>query len=92
MYECAAYIPDMSSQNDPKRARHRQRRGHAPGDAATPDGLQTLRENETGPPKLSFRSGTAAGEIGDGTVARVCAEVPRRLWVPPDCSHPSRRG
>lgn len=29
MYECAAYIPDMSSQNDPKRARHRQRQGAA---------------------------------------------------------------
>jgi hypothetical protein len=25
-----------------------------------------------------------AGEIGDGTVARVCAEVQRRFWVPPD--------
>jgi hypothetical protein len=24
-----------------------------------------------------------AGEIGDGTVARVCAEVQRRFWVPP---------
>jgi hypothetical protein len=27
-----------------------------------------------------------AGEIGDGTVARVCAEVQRRFWVPPDLS------
>jgi hypothetical protein len=25
-----------------------------------------------------------AGEIGDGTVARVCAEAQRRFWVPPD--------
>jgi hypothetical protein len=25
-----------------------------------------------------------AGEVGDGTVARVCAEVQRRFWVPPD--------
>jgi hypothetical protein len=35
-----------------------QVRGHAPGDDATPDGLQTLCENKNGPPKLSFRSGT----------------------------------
>jgi hypothetical protein len=27
-----------------------------------------------------------AGEIGDGTVARVCAEAQRRFWVPPDLS------
>ena len=25
-----------------------------------------------------------AGEIGDGTVARACAEVQRRFWEPPD--------
>jgi hypothetical protein len=27
-----------------------------------------------------------AGEIGDGTVARVCAEAQRRFWIPPDLS------
>jgi hypothetical protein len=27
-----------------------------------------------------------AGEIGDGTVARVCAEAQRRFWEPPDLS------
>jgi hypothetical protein len=27
-----------------------------------------------------------AGEIGDGTVARVCAEAQQRFWVPPDLS------
>jgi hypothetical protein len=25
-----------------------------------------------------------AGEIGDGTVARVCAEAQRRFWIPPE--------
>jgi hypothetical protein len=28
----------------------------------------------------------AASEIGDGTVARVCAEAQRRFWVRPDLS------
>jgi len=28
----------------------------------------------------------SAGEIGDGTVARICAEAQRRFWVPPDLS------
>jgi hypothetical protein len=32
-----------------------------------------------------------AGEIGDGTVARVCAEAQARFWIPPDLSHPGRR-
>ena len=32
-----------------------------------------------------------AGEIGDGVVARVCAEAQARLWIPPDLSHPGRR-
>jgi hypothetical protein len=27
-----------------------------------------------------------AGEIGDGTVARVCAEAQARFWIPPDLS------
>jgi hypothetical protein len=31
----------------------------------------------------------SAGEIGDGTVARVCAEAQRRFWVPPDLSRTS---
>jgi hypothetical protein len=28
----------------------------------------------------------AIGEIGDGAVARVCAEAQRRFWIPPDLS------
>jgi hypothetical protein len=34
-----------------------------------------------------------AGEIGDGTVARVCAEAQRRFWEPPNlASGASGRG
>jgi hypothetical protein len=32
-----------------------------------------------------------ADEIGDGTVARVCAEAQRRLWIPPDLTHTGSR-
>jgi hypothetical protein len=35
---------------------------------------------------LVAQSLAGAGEIGDGTVARVCAEAPQRFWVPPDLS------
>jgi hypothetical protein len=34
--------------------------------------------------ELVAQSLAGAGEIGDGTVARVCAEVQRRFWEPPD--------
>jgi hypothetical protein len=33
-----------------------------------------------------------AGEIGDGTVARVCREAQARLWIPPDLTRPARPG
>jgi hypothetical protein len=36
--------------------------------------------------ELVAQSLAGAGEIGDGTVARVCAEAQRRFWVPPDLS------
>jgi hypothetical protein len=33
--------------------------------------------------ELVAQSLAGAGEIGDGTVARVCAEAQRRFWAPP---------
>ena len=36
--------------------------------------------------KLVAQGLAGAGEIGDGTVARVCAEVQRQFFDPPDLS------
>jgi hypothetical protein len=43
--------------------------------------------------ELVAQSLAGAGEIGDGTVARVCAEAQRRFWVPPqEITRPPRLG
>jgi hypothetical protein len=34
---------------------------------------------------------SACREVGPGIVHRVCADVQRRFWDPPDLGHPSRR-